>query len=173
MTLKRGRLKVTHGDVAIDVTRYHRAPLPDVANDAGGDATAPTADRDELERRTRAILRRGLLGEPKGTMRPRRVSVAGRTEFERCPQVRAWVLELAGGRCELCSEAAPFVDEAGMPFLEVHHVLQLAHNGPDVVKNAVAVCPNCHRRLHHASDRDLQRERLYLSIPRLRRPIAR
>jgi 5-methylcytosine-specific restriction endonuclease McrA len=30
-----------------------------------------------------------------------------------------------------------------------HHVKQLAHGGEDTVENAIAVCPNCHRKAHH------------------------
>ena len=32
----------------------------------------------------------------------------------------------------------------GKPYLEVHHIIQLAKGGPDTIKNAVALCPNCH-----------------------------
>ena len=35
------------------------------------------------------------------------------------------------------------------PFLEAHHIKQLAKGGLDTISNAVAVCPNCHRELHY------------------------
>ena len=40
----------------------------------------------------------------------------------------------------------------GDPFLEVHHIKWLARKGNDTLDNAVALCPNCHRRMHHLDD---------------------
>ena len=39
-------------------------------------------------------------------------------------------------------------DKNGRPYLESHHVITLAENGPDAIYNTVAICPNCHRRIH-------------------------
>jgi 5-methylcytosine-specific restriction protein A len=70
--------------------------------------------------------------------------------FARNPDVVAEVLERAGGRCEYCGCPAPFTKRSnGMPYLEVHHKIQLAHDGEDTVSNAVALCPNCHRKAHY------------------------
>ena len=73
--------------------------------------------------------------------------------YPRDPEVVAWVLARAQGRCELCGAAAPFVRTSGEPFLEVHHVRPLSDGGSDTVTNAAGVCPNCHRRCHHSHDR--------------------
>lgn len=40
----------------------------------------------------------------------------------------------------------------GEPYLEVHHVLRLADDGPDDIFHVAAVCPNCHREAHHGVD---------------------
>ena len=32
--------------------------------------------------------------------------------------------------------------------MEVHHIKQLAKGGEDTLRNAVALCPNCHRKMH-------------------------
>lgn len=70
--------------------------------------------------------------------------------FDRNPDVVAEVLSRAKGKCERCRRPAPFKRRLdGEPFLEVHHRLQLAHGGEDTVLNALALCPNCHRRAHH------------------------
>ncbi|WP_258231267.1 HNH endonuclease [Salmonella enterica] len=69
--------------------------------------------------------------------------------FERNSDVIAEVLFRAGGFCENCKLPAPFfrrVDSS--PYLEVHHKIRLADGGDDTVENAIAVCPNCHRKLH-------------------------
>uniref|UniRef100_UPI003D06D395 HNH endonuclease n=1 Tax=Alcaligenes faecalis TaxID=511 RepID=UPI003D06D395 len=61
----------------------------------------------------------------------------------------AEVLERASGSCEACKEPAPFKRKSdGTPYLEVHHRIQLAHGGEDTVENAIALCPNCHRKAH-------------------------
>ena len=70
------------------------------------------------------------------------------TSYQRSPVVKAYVLKRANGVCELCEQPAPFNKKNGEPYLEVHHVKQLADGGDDTIKNAVALCPNCHRRMH-------------------------
>lgn len=54
----------------------------------------------------------------------------------------------ANGKCELCGEKAPFTKKDGSPYLETHHIITLAENGPDQIYNTVALCPNCHRKIH-------------------------
>jgi 8-oxo-dGTP diphosphatase len=41
---------------------------------------------------------------------------------------------------------------AGKPYLESHHITQLADDGPDAPKDVVAACPTCHRKIHHGVD---------------------
>lgn len=54
----------------------------------------------------------------------------------------------AAGRCEHCQSEAPFLTGAGMPYLEVHHVVPLSRDGEDRLENVLALCPNCHRKAH-------------------------
>lgn len=68
--------------------------------------------------------------------------------FRRNQDVIAEVLSRAGGICEECHSPAPFHRADGRPYLEVHHCLMLSEGGEDTIENAIAVCPNCHRRLH-------------------------
>ena len=71
--------------------------------------------------------------------------------FQRNPDVVAEILKRAKGVCECCGERAPFLRASDRtPYLEVHHKKFLADGGEDVVENAEALCPNCHRRKHHA-----------------------
>jgi 5-methylcytosine-specific restriction protein A len=92
--------------------------------------------------------------------------------IERDSNVRTWILRTAAGICELCGQPAPFLDAVGVPFLEVHHVIPLASSGPDTTTNAVALCPNCHRELHHGAERIMKLRNLYDQIPRLIRAIS-
>jgi 5-methylcytosine-specific restriction protein A len=103
---------------------------------------------------------------PAGARRPTR-SLAEVTTYERDPLVKAWVLKAANGTCECCRRAAPFASPDGLPFLEVHHVRQLADGGSDTVGNSVALCPNCHRELHYGADSRSRIEGLYAHISRL------
>ena len=111
----------------------------------------PTPDPDLLERRTRKLLTRGITVVPIGEQRPARVTNTIE-RFVRSPAVKAWVLLAANGHCENCGLPAPFVQEDGTPFLEVHHIKPLAEGGSDTVTNAVAICPNCHRRFHYGAN---------------------
>lgn len=72
---------------------------------------------------------------------------------DRSTAVREAVLIRAGGLCELCNEPG-FVTAAGSIYLETHHVVPLADNGPDLPSNVVAICPKDHRRAHYAAERD-------------------
>jgi len=54
----------------------------------------------------------------------------------------------ANGFCQLCEEPAPFKDKKGEPFLESHHIVWLSKGGDDTIENTVALCPNCHRKMH-------------------------
>lgn len=72
-------------------------------------------------------------------------------EFERNADVVAEVLNRAAGICGACGQPAPFKRRSdGSPYLEVHHNVRLADGGDDTVENAIALCPNCHRRSHYA-----------------------
>lgn len=124
---------------------------------------APTADPAELERRVSRLLARARIAFPKGVAQPERTT---RTTdvFLRDPGVKAYVLRRAGGRCEACDSPAPFKTALGGDFLEVHHLKPLAEGGSDRAQNAVALCPNCHRAMHHASDARQRTERLYAKI---------
>ena len=55
----------------------------------------------------------------------------------------------------------------GLPFLEVHHLRQLADRGSDTVSNAVALCPNCHREAHYGEKSKALIARLYERVARL------
>jgi len=80
------------------------------------------------------------------------------SQYQRNEFVAELALRRANGVCQLCHNPAPFKKKkTGEPFLEVHHITWLAKDGDDTVENTVALCPNCHRRMHSLnlkSDRD-------------------
>ncbi len=114
-----------------------------------------------LDPETEGLLEQGRL---ETTPRVQRL-VVGR--YARSPSVARETLRRAGGICELCGQPAPFRDINGEPFLEVHHIIPLAEGGPDDLSNTAALCPNCHRAVHHAYEAPSLRRKLL----RLRREI--
>lgn len=111
--------------------------------------------------------RRGRQRAPPGGITRPRVTVSPVAVFQRDPAVKAWVLDAAKGACECCQAPAPFRDTSGRPFLEVHHVRRLADRGSDRISNAVALCPNCHRALHHGERAKELVAHLFSTVERL------
>lgn len=72
--------------------------------------------------------------------------------FERNPYVKEYTLRKSNGICQLCKLQAPFQDKSGHPYLEVHHIEWLSKGGDDTIENAIALCPNCHRKMHILND---------------------
>jgi len=71
-------------------------------------------------------------------------------QYDRNPDVVEEILFIASGKCQKCNANAPFKRKKnGLPYLEVHHKVRLADGGDDTVKNAIALCPNCHRQAHY------------------------
>lgn len=68
--------------------------------------------------------------------------------YVRDEYVAEYARRRANGICDLCGQPAPFLDRAGQPHLESHHVVWLARGGDDSILNTVALCPNCHRKMH-------------------------
>jgi hypothetical protein len=80
---------------------------------------------------------------------PTRIEVVT-SVFVRNADVVAEVLHRANGWCESCGSLAPFMRASdGSPYLEIHHRVRLADGREDTVENALALCPNCHRKAHY------------------------
>lgn len=75
-----------------------------------------------------------------------------RTVYERSADVRDYVLARSKGSCEGCGTAAPFTRANGTPYLEPHHIRRVSDGGPDDPRFVIALCPNCHRRVHFGGD---------------------
>jgi 5-methylcytosine-specific restriction enzyme A len=79
-------------------------------------------------------------------------SVVLRNVYQRSRDVRNYVLARANGSCEGCEASAPFVRRDGSPYLEPHHIRRRSDGGPDAPAYVIALCPNCHRRVHAGND---------------------
>ena len=80
-----------------------------------------------------------------GTGGRRRITAS---TFIRSAEVVKETKKRANGICQLCNQPAPFIDKKGNPYLEAHHVIWLSRGGEDSTANTVALCPNCHTRMH-------------------------
>lgn len=69
------------------------------------------------------------------------------TYIYRDPYIAEFTKLRAKGHCDLCGNEAPF-RSGSKPYLECHHLITLAEGGPDAIYNTVALCPNCHRKIH-------------------------
>ena len=74
------------------------------------------------------------------------INVATR-QYQRNPIIAEYVKRRAKGICNLCGKEAPFLVK-GKPYLECHHIIPLSEGGEDNINNTVALCPNCHRKMH-------------------------
>lgn len=74
------------------------------------------------------------------------------TQYYRDKYISGYVKHLAKGHCQLCGGIAPFLDKDGEPYLECHHIKWLSEGGEDSIENAVALCPNCHKKMHILND---------------------
>ena len=82
-----------------------------------------------------------------GSSRPVTSNTYIRDEF-----ISEYTKRCANGICELCENNAPFRDKNGNPYLESHHIVWLSKGGSDSIDNTVALCPNCHKKMHVVAD---------------------
>lgn len=87
-----------------------------------------------------------------GNTNPKRGSYSA-TFIVRDDRVRKRVLKRAQGRCEHCGELG-FKRLNGSYFVEAHHIISLAEQGPDTLDNVIALCPNHHREAHFGEGRE-------------------
>jgi 5-methylcytosine-specific restriction protein A len=94
-------------------------------------------------------------------------SSSKRRVYKRSAALRSYVLARSGGICEGCSGPAPFATASGSPYLEPHHVRRISDGGPDHPAWVIALCPNCHARVHHGADGDSYNQTLIAKLPKL------
>ncbi len=122
------------------VWMFPLAPVEDEDLENPDPARIARLSFDELVRRSRM------------TSGPREPKISQTTVYHRDEYLKEEVKRIAEGKCQLCGNPAPFIDNYGEPFLEEHHVKRLADGGTDTIDNVVAICPNCHRKIHILND---------------------
>jgi len=103
---------------------------------------------EEKERNARRLSKGELEARANQAQGPPSQRSVSTTMYSRNPHVSAFAKERAQGICQLCQQPAPFLDKNNYPYLETHHIIWLSEGGDDSILNTVALCPNCHRKMH-------------------------
>jgi 5-methylcytosine-specific restriction protein A len=121
---------------------FHLVPVADEGTELEPRPPPVGLSLEELRERAMAAAGPAREGKPGGSNRTYRL---------RNEAVRQYVLARANGVCESCGNPAPFSTAAGAAYLEPHHIRRLTDGGPDDPRMMGAVCPNCHREIHHGT----------------------
>jgi len=127
-------------DKLLDAIGNYRLPtLDDIHNELSNGLT----ESNKLSSEQRLKRLQNINNKPESV-------VVTSTTFKRNPDVVAEVLFQSKGTCGSCLKDAPFNRKSDdTPYLEVHHKVPLSQGGDDIVENAIALCPNCHRKQHY------------------------
>lgn len=90
------------------------------------------------------ILELSKQAKKAGRSQPKKVS-SEVTTFARSDEVVKYAKAVSEGACSLCKCV---FEREPQRFLDCHHIVFLRDGGEDTRENVVAVCPNCHRKLH-------------------------
>jgi len=93
-----------------------------------------------------------LAAPPLGVTTPQQVQRSS-LGYLRNEAVRSFVRRRSGGKCEYCGKI-DFLLPDGSGYLETHHVISLAKQGPDTPKNVIGLCSGHHREAHYGIDRE-------------------
>lgn len=123
------------------------AAINSVSGAAGEELTDTQIEEDrvEAERLSGETLQAKAAAASRRKVKPRQSSTV---TYYRNPIIAKAAKERAGGICQLCGMPAPFDDKDGNPYLESYHIVWLSQGGEDTVEDTVALCPNCHKRMH-------------------------
>lgn len=138
--------------------RTNRTPSQNPTERANMESRQEKAEIDELRKRAHAEATENVEGYS---------STANTTQYTRSSAIREYVLARADGACEGCELEAPFLDKEGNPYLQAHHVHELSQGGADTPKTVIALCPNCHYRVHHGRDGDKYNSKLIEKLEKL------
>jgi len=115
----------------------------------GSEANKEISEQKPLEK-----LRKKAEKEATTEPSPIRQKSKAAQEYTRSQAVKDYVKARADGVCEACGEPSPFISKTGDPYLHAHHIHELSDGGSDTIDTVIALCPNCHYRVHHGMDGD-------------------
>jgi 5-methylcytosine-specific restriction enzyme A len=118
-----------------------------------------------LEKAIPVTKKKSSYKEPAGALPvPQLSSNKSSNGYQRNPTVAANALDKAGFKCEISPSHETFVSNAkSLPYVEAHHLIPISMQGKftaslDVLANVIALCPMCHKLLHHGrmADKKIQ-----------------
>jgi 5-methylcytosine-specific restriction protein A len=123
-------------------------------DEAGAPPGRPRRGKGRADRRWSMDLKELRKRAQKNRRPAEKVATAPRAIYERSEDLRVLVLRRAKGICEGCGTEGPFKTKSRpeRPYLEPHHTERLSDGGPDIPAHVIALCPSCHRRVHHGAD---------------------
>ena len=130
------------------LTGENKEPATNPVSEPAADPIIPEDEDEQFEQA--AILpteQLYVIAEKHKSLNPERREVTTK-QYRRDPYIAELAKRESNGICRLCGMEAPFVTSEGKPYLETHHIKWLSEGGTDTIENTVAVCPNCHRKLH-------------------------
>jgi 5-methylcytosine-specific restriction endonuclease McrA len=129
---------------------------------------APATEEDVVTEVAKKSDKKTILDRAKKAKGKPAKKVSQREEFVRNPWVVAGARKRSDGKCEVPGCACGlFLRDDDSPYLEVHHIIPLAEGGDDTLLNAAAICPHCHRVLHHGKERMALRAKLAAHVAAL------
>ena len=113
-----------------DAIRFRLEPVggTDVEIESGAPSSLPMAE----------LFEKGKESSPSGSGG---TTSTNKQSYPRSEIVKEFALRDADGVCQGCEKDAPFLDESGEPFLEVHHLQRRSDGGADDPENVIALCP--------------------------------
>lgn len=136
------------------------------SNKQGRDTASSSAEADETESEQMLDdLREAAEQDSVETVLKETITTTQETqEYSRSKKVKQYVKARANGYCEGCGDPAPFTSKTGEPYLHAHHVHEISDGGSDTPETVIALCPNCHYRVHHGEDGELYNEELITQL---------
>ena len=126
---------------------FHLVPVSSIDEDLNDDAPSDLpVSPSGLEQARQRALAAFLPTVEAGTVG------ALRTLYRRSKAVKDYVILRSEGLCESCKKPAPFKRADGSAYLEPHHTTRVSDGGLDHPRYVAAICPTCHREIHHGAD---------------------
>ena len=98
-----------------------------------------------------------------------RAGLAEASDADAKNQLAGWYYFGRGGAQDKAEAVRWFrvAAEQGHHYLEPHHVHRLADGGPDDPVHVIALCPNCHRRVHYGKNGTLYNTELVAKLKKI------
>lgn len=120
-------------------------------------------DSDEEVFQESVAIRNPVKLNPGKIKRPNKVKSSSGEKYARNPGISKAALEEKKFLCEIDAKHLTFTSPVSKQnFVEAHHLIPMEHQGDfkysiDIPENIIALCPNCHRKIHYGIKNDVER----------------